>query len=112
MRLQPVLGQQQRHDGRDGADQDEEGDADPAPAAPRRERPRRPRRFDGEHDEIGDGDQQADQLDGIHGSSCGWTYIVSLLEDKFLQRKMSSMAPPRKTRRRARPAPPARRPSR
>ena len=66
---EPLLGNQQRQDGRNGHRQHEEPDADPLPTAARRKIARGPKLFGHEENEIRDGHKERDDVDDIHASS-------------------------------------------
>ena len=51
----------------DRHEEDQESDAEPLPAGARRESPRGPEPFGDQEQEIGDGDEQRDDIDGVHG---------------------------------------------
>ena len=69
MRVEPVRRNQQRRHGRNRADQHEKSDPDPLPTFAGRELPRGPELLGDQEDEIRDGGEQSDDVDGVHVES-------------------------------------------
>ena len=76
VRFEPIRGNQQRRDGGNRADQNQKTDADPLPALARWKRARRPELFRDPQDEIRDGGEQPDDVDGIHDGLRGLTELT------------------------------------
>src|SRR2546423_13203344 len=76
MRVQPFDRNQQRRDGGNRADQDQKRDPDHLPALARWKRARRPELFRDPQDEIRDGGEQPDDVDGIHDGLRGLTELT------------------------------------